>query len=324
VLGAFLVLAFTGLLPTLPPALHLLILIGFAATLGYFGYRAALALRAPPPDAAARRLERDSGLAHRPLAVLADRPAGDDAMAQALWQAHRDRAVAQLDQLRVAQPKPGLAARDPRALRAAVLVALVASLGMAGREAPERLLSALLPPFTEPLPPAASVAARFEAWITPPAYTGAPPQFLNAAGGAVAVPAGSRLHMVFSGSANPPELRLGGAVHPFARMDAQSHALELPLTEGGALVLNGLKTSSGAYGDENLTIKRNPSHLQNGRFESEESVTYHLDTSWRSEVEHFFDCIEKDSPVTYGNSADALRLMELIDRTYASNKSVES
>jgi uncharacterized protein (TIGR02302 family) len=237
VIGAFLALALTGLLPTLPPALHLLILIGFAAAFGYLGYRAALGLRAPATDAAARRLERDSGLAHRPLAVLADRPAGDDPMAQALWQAHRDRAVAQLGRLSVARPSPGLAARDPRALRAAVLVALVASLGMAGREAPERLLAALLPPFAEPASAPTALAARFEAWVTPPAYTGAAPQFLNAAGGAVAVPAGSRLHMVFSGSANPPELRLGGAAHPFARMDAQSHALELPLTEGGALVL---------------------------------------------------------------------------------------
>ncbi len=237
VMGAFLVLALTGLLPTLPPALHLLILIGFAAALGYFGYRAALGLRAPAPDAAARRLERDSGLAHRPLAVLADRPAGDDAMAQALWQAHRDRAVAQLDHLRVARPRPGLAARDPRALRAAVLVALVASLGMAGREAPERLLTALLPPFAEPASAPTAPAARFEAWITPPAYTGAPPQFLNAAGGAVAVPAGSRLHMVVSGSANPPELRLGSAAHGFTRLDTQSHSLEIPLAEGGALVL---------------------------------------------------------------------------------------
>jgi uncharacterized protein (TIGR02302 family) len=237
VIGAFLVLAFTGLLPALPPALHLLILIGFAAALGYFGYHAAQGLRAPAADAAARRLERDSGLAHRPLAVLADRPAGDDPMAQALWQAHRDRAVAQLDQLRVARPKPGLAARDPRALRAAVLVALVASLGMAGREAPERLLAALVPPFAEPASAPTALAARFEAWVTPPAYTGAPPQFLKAEGGAVAVPAGSRLHMVFSGSANPPELRLSGSAHAFARMDAQSHALELPLTEGGALVL---------------------------------------------------------------------------------------
>ncbi len=237
VMGAFLVLALTGLLPTLPPALHLLILIGFAAALGYFGYRAALGLRAPAPDAAARRLERDSGLAHRPLAVLADRPAGDDAMAQALWQAHRDRAVAQLDHLRVARPRPGLAARDPRALRAAVLVALVASLGIAGREAPERLLAALLPPFAEPTAGPTAPAARFEAWITPPAYTGAPPQFLNAAGGAVAVPAGSRLHMVVSGSANPPELRLGSAAHGFTRLDTQSHSLEIPLAEGGALVL---------------------------------------------------------------------------------------
>jgi uncharacterized protein (TIGR02302 family) len=237
VVGAFLALAFTGLLPTLPPVLHLLILIGFAAALGYLGYRAALGLSAPAADAAARRLERDSGLTHRPLAVLADRPAGNDPMAQALWQAHRNRAAAQLGQLRVARPSPGLASRDPRALRAAVLVALVAGLGMAGREAPERLFAALVPPFTEPPAAPIALAARFEAWVTPPAYTGAPPQFLKAEGGAVAVPAGSRLHMVFSGSANPPELRLGSTVHAFARMDAQSHTVELPLTEGGTLVL---------------------------------------------------------------------------------------
>jgi len=237
VIGAFLALAFTGLLPTLPPALHLLTLIGFAAALGCCGYRAASGLRAPAADAAARRLERDSGLAHRPLAVLADRPAGDDPITQALWQAHRDRAAAKLGQLRVARPSPGLAARDPRAFRAAVLVALVAGLGMAGLEAPERLLAALVPPFAEPGAAPTALAARFEAWVTPPAYTGAPPQFLKAEGGAVAVPAGSRLHMVLSISASPPELRLGSAAHAFARMDAQSHALELPLTEGGALVL---------------------------------------------------------------------------------------
>jgi uncharacterized protein (TIGR02302 family) len=158
-------------------------------------------------------------------------------MAQALWQAHRDRAAAQLGQLRVARPSPGLASRDPRALRAAVLVALVAGLGMAGREAPERLFAALVPPFAEPVAAPTALAARFEAWVTPPAYTGAPPQFLKAEGGALAVPAGSRLHMVFSGSTNPPELRLGSTAHAFARMDGQSHAVELPLAEGGTLVL---------------------------------------------------------------------------------------
>jgi len=90
--------------------------------------------------------------------------------------------------------------------------------------------------------------------------------------------------------------------------------------EGGAMVLNGLKTSSGAYGDEVLAIKRNPSHLHDGRFEQEEQVTYHVDTSWQSEIDHFFDCIDRDTPVRYGNSQDALRVMRLIDRVYVVGK----
>lgn len=87
--------------------------------------------------------------------------------------------------------------------------------------------------------------------------------------------------------------------------------------EGGALILNGLKTSSGAYGDEDLAIKRNPSHLQDGRFELEEHVVYHMDNSWQSEIDHFFDCIEQDQTVRYGSSSDALTVMEMIDRIYA-------
>lgn len=89
---------------------------------------------------------------------------------------------------------------------------------------------------------------------------------------------------------------------------------------GGALILNGLKTSSGAYGDEVLTIKRNKTHLHDGRHELEEEHTYHVDESWNSEVAHFVDCVNNDSPVRYGSSADALRLMRLIDWTYASSK----
>jgi predicted dehydrogenase len=87
--------------------------------------------------------------------------------------------------------------------------------------------------------------------------------------------------------------------------------------EGGALILNGLKTSSGAYGDEVLAIKRNPSHLQDGRFEQGEQITYQVDTSWQSEIDHFFDCVAQDQPVRYGSSQDALRVMQLIDRIYA-------
>jgi len=87
--------------------------------------------------------------------------------------------------------------------------------------------------------------------------------------------------------------------------------------EKGALVLNGLKTSSGVYGDEDLAIKHNDWNRAQGQFESEEHVIFHTDTSWMTEVEQFFDSIKNDSRVFLGNSQDALRLMQAMDRVYA-------
>ena len=86
--------------------------------------------------------------------------------------------------------------------------------------------------------------------------------------------------------------------------------------EKGALILNGLKTSSGAYGDEDLAIKYNNIEREQGRFESEEHYVYHSDTSWDSEIELFLNAIENNSTVNLGNSTDALKLMRLIDQIY--------
>ncbi|MDQ8193284.1 Gfo/Idh/MocA family oxidoreductase [Coraliomargarita sp. SDUM461004] len=86
--------------------------------------------------------------------------------------------------------------------------------------------------------------------------------------------------------------------------------------EGGALILNGLKTSSGVYGDEDLAIKYNTENPQGGQFEREEHIIYHTDLSWREEVTHFFEAISKDTPILLGNSDDALRLMRAMDRIY--------
>jgi len=88
--------------------------------------------------------------------------------------------------------------------------------------------------------------------------------------------------------------------------------------EKGALVLNGLKTSSGVYGDEDLAIKHNDRNRAQGQFESEEHIIYHTDTSWVTEVAQFFDAIIHDTPVKLGNSEDALRLMQAMDRIYES------
>ena len=49
--------------------------------------------------------------------------------------------------------------------------------------------------------------------------------------------------------------------------------------EKGAMILNGLKTSSGVYGDEELAIKHNEEGRAQGQFEGEARFTFHNDTS---------------------------------------------
>ena len=86
--------------------------------------------------------------------------------------------------------------------------------------------------------------------------------------------------------------------------------------EKGYLVLNGLKTSSGTYGDEILSIAKNRTTTPAATWKDEEHITFHTDNSWNSEVNHFLKAIENDSPIKVGNSADALSVMKLIDKTY--------
>ena len=162
-------------------------------------------IRLPDDRAADRRLETRSGLLHRPLSVLTDKPATADSVGLALWQAHAARAAAQIGRLHVGLPRPGLARRDPRALRYALLLAVVACLAIANTDAPARLYAALTPS----MPAAAGApATELQAWITPPAYTRMAPIFLKTEGGSVSVPAGSHLTVNVSGGGNAPSLSL--------------------------------------------------------------------------------------------------------------------
>lgn len=86
--------------------------------------------------------------------------------------------------------------------------------------------------------------------------------------------------------------------------------------ENGALILNGLKTSSGAYGDEELTIKRN-APLHGGAYNHEEKINFDSDDSWDSEVLMFSECIRHKTNPKIGTSSDALDVMNLIDLIYA-------
>ena len=232
VAGLFLCAAFLDLPRRLPGWAHvgLLALFGLAALAAL--RHAASRMAVPAPEAADRRMEQASGLAHRPLAVLTDRPAqpGSDS----LWQAHVVRAMRQVGRLRIGAPRPGMALHDPRALRLGLVVLLAASLGIAGEQAPGRVLRAFQPVFgAHAMPP----ATQLQAWITPPAYTGQAPVFLKPEGGAVSVPQDSRLVVNVTGGTGEPALSLGARTLPFARLDPTSFQADEALAENGRLAV---------------------------------------------------------------------------------------
>ena len=101
-----------------------------------------------------------------------------DETTNALWALHRARLARRLDGLPLAPPAPGMAKRDPRALRfAAILLALAAG-WLAGSERYARVAAA----FDWRGVIASAAPARIDAWIDPPAYTNKPPLLLKVAG----------------------------------------------------------------------------------------------------------------------------------------------
>ena len=47
---------------------------------------------------------------------------------------------------------------------------------------------------------------------------------------------------------------------------------------------------------------------------------YLYDNSWKEEIDEFADCIINDKSITYGNSLDALKVMEMIINIYRADK----
>lgn len=238
VCGLFACFALLDLPRRLPPLGQCALLAAFALAVAVLLWRGLAALRVPDAAAVDRRLERDSGLAHRPLATLTDCPVatGDDVGA-ALWRVHLARSAAQIARLRVSRPRPGLARLDRRALRGGLIVALAASVGIAGGDAPDRLWAAVNPTLPRaPAPP----ATELQAWITPPPYTGIAPIFLKPGpedAVPLRVPTGSKLVVSVTGGHGVPSLDLAGGGAAFRALDAGSYQANRMLTASGALVV---------------------------------------------------------------------------------------
>ncbi|UHC19795.1 TIGR02302 family protein [Methylobacterium currus] len=138
-----------------------------------------LRLRRIARTQALARIDRDAGLSHRPARTLEDTLAlgQGDPGTRALWALHRTRAAATLARLKVSGPRPGMARRDPFALRAGAILAAVAGAFVAGPEAGDRLRAA----FDWRGPAAAAPSFRVDGWIDPPLYTRTPPLIVTLA-----------------------------------------------------------------------------------------------------------------------------------------------
>lgn len=181
--------------------------------------------RLPTGAEAAARL--DATLPGRPLAALADSQAVgvEDPASRAVWEAHRTRMAEKLHAARPVPPNPGLAGRDPFALRLIALTALVAAFFFGARTTSGDLAALL--PGAGPVPVA---EASWEGWIEPPGYTGKPTLYLaDQPPGRLEVPAGSRV-----------TLRLYGRVGALSVEDSWSGAEPEALERAFAVDRDGI------------------------------------------------------------------------------------
>ena len=201
VAGLFLTVSWLGLWLWLPPLARAAGLIVFAV-LALVAVIPFVSVRLPAAADALRRLDRGSGVRHRPATTIVDKlaVAPTDEVSRALWATHVTRTLETARAFRAGWPSPRVALRDPYALRGLILVAGVATFIAAGGEHWKRVAAAF--DWQGVVLPA---NFRVDAWVTPPNYTGKPPIILAGihpgeisrqdaeSGEPVSVPAGSML-----------------------------------------------------------------------------------------------------------------------------------
>lgn len=110
-------------------------------------------------------------------------------------------------------------------------------------------------------------------------------------------------------------------LHSSATLWKHTFRLEIGL-ENGYLTVSGLLSKTGSYGRETLLIGRRPARGERAALGNprEETVYYDTDPSWDIQVRHLVDCILNNAPISDSASADALKVMEIIDLVYRQAK----
>ncbi|MGV1013860.1 MAG: TIGR02302 family protein [Methyloceanibacter sp.] len=170
VVSTFLLVSLLDLWSFVPPLLHRLLLIAFGVAL-IASFVPLFRIVWPTRTEALRRLERHAEIKHRPATSYEDRlGAAPPKETRALWAAHRERLARLIDRLKPTWPAPRTDRNDPYALRAALMLGLVAAIFAAGGDGWNRMRAAFSPEAS-----GAPSLIRLDAWVTPPVYTGIAP-----------------------------------------------------------------------------------------------------------------------------------------------------
>jgi len=108
---------------------------------------------------------------------------------------------------------------------------------------------------------------------------------------------------------------VGASLHSTATQWRYTFSLELSF-DRGAIVLNGLRTPSGRYGDEILTVHS----IDDLNHRSSEHFNYQDDDSWLTECLHFVESIRAGCQPANGSVEDARKLIIALEEVYASDK----
>lgn len=253
--GLFIAFALIGVFEDLPLGVHWALIASYMLFMTSTLWSGFKQFRWPTRAAALHHLEGASGLKHQPLSAYEDLPASGSGDPK-LWTAHQAWITERLKKLKLGTVAPGLVERDPYGLRAIVVLLLVIGIAGTGPGRIARITGAFFP--------GAGSARSFtiEAWITPPAYTGQPPIWLERGESTaddpdfkpvmsdetVKVPVGSVLSIRAHGLRNLPSLETGtddrGRPEPLADIGNTnsmtdttiSSASEFALTQGGRLL----------------------------------------------------------------------------------------
>lgn len=245
VLFAFVGLAALRVFPWLGNAGHIFALLVFAVAFIVALTRYGTKFHRPSMKEVRRAVEKQSGLLHRPLEAILDRPITTSPETAALWAKYQARLKGLWSRTKIHRPHADIAAHDKYSLRYIALALLLLGLAIGQRETLFRITQALNPDIKGYL---RMNAGALDVWIEPPEYTNENPIFLattqlGAAGvnGGVQVPENSILKVRIGGLASAPVLSYGSLEPTFTEAAPKSFTLEMPLTQSGILKLTKWK-----------------------------------------------------------------------------------